>query len=198
MVAAILIILLKSLLNDINQIGFKIYAASIMCIMVQPLQIRAQGLSNLLTAADRSAILELVAEYSFRWDAAEAEEFSLLFTEDAECNFYLNGESDPSSELCGRDSMREAAKVRAGYFKKIGLITKHLMPNTVITEIDARTASLRTQALITWQMLAKQPLPQPVQAGYYDSLVVLTADGWKFKRRDVRLNGVFKVKAVYG
>tara|TARA_Y100000385_G_C12740763_1_gene486701 strand:- start:155 stop:583 length:429 start_codon:yes stop_codon:yes gene_type:complete len=142
--------------------------------------------------------LELVAQYSFRWDAAEAEEFSLLFTEDAECNFYLNGEADASSELRGRDSMREAANIRAGYFKKIGLITKHLMPNTVITEIDARTASLRTQALITWQMLAKQPLPQPVQAGYYDSLVVLTPDGWKFKRRDVRLNGVFQVKAVYG
>ena len=131
-------------------------------------------MSNLLSAADRSAILELVAEYSFRWDAAEADEFSQLFTEDTECNFYLNGESDPSTELRGRDSMREAANVRAGYFKKIGLITKHLMPNTVITE------------------------PQPVQAGYYDSLVVLTPDGWKFKQRDIRLNGVFKVKAVYG
>ena len=155
-------------------------------------------MSSLLSVADRSAILELVTEYSFRWDAAEADEFSQLFTEDTECNFYLNGESDPSTELRGRDSMREAANVRAGYFKKIGLITKHLMPNTVITEIDARTASLRTHALITWQMLAKQPLPQPVQAGYYDSLVVLTLDGWKFKRRDIRLNGVFKVKAVYG
>ena len=96
------------------------YAAFIMCIIVQPLQVRAQVLSNLLLASDRSAILELVAEYSFRWDAAEAEEFSLLFTEDAECNFYLNGESDPSSELRGRDSMREAANIRAGYFKKLG------------------------------------------------------------------------------
>jgi len=42
------------------------------------------------------------------------------------------------------------------------------------------------------------PLPQPVHTGYYDSLVVLTPVGWKFRLRDVRLNGVFKVKAVYG
>jgi hypothetical protein len=155
-------------------------------------------MSDLLSGADRSAILELVAQYSFRWDAAEAEEFAQLFTEDAECYLYLNGEPDPSTELRGQSSMREAANVRAGYFKKIGLITKHLMPNTVITEIDAQTASLRTQALITWQMLAKQALPQPVQAGYYDSLVVRTPDGWKFKRRDVRLNGVFEVKTIFG
>jgi hypothetical protein len=69
--------------------------------------IRAQDMSNLLSAADRSAILELVAAYSFRWDAAEADEFSQLFTEDTECNFYLNGESDPSTELRGRDIMIE-------------------------------------------------------------------------------------------
>ena len=154
-------------------------------------------MNDLLSDTDRINILELVAQYSFRWDAAEADEFAQLFTEDAMCFFYLNGASDSATQLHGRDSMRKAANVRAGYFKKIGLITKHFMPNTVITDIDADTASLRTQALITWQMLSKQALPQPVQAGYYDSLVVRTPDGWKFKRREVRLNGVFDVKSVF-
>jgi hypothetical protein len=155
-------------------------------------------MSELLSDADRFAIHELIAQYSFRWDAAEADEFAQLFTDDAECYFYLNGETEPSTALQGRESMREAAKVRAGYFKEIGLITKHLMPNSVISEIDIETANVRTQALITWQMLAKKPLPQSVQAGYYESVVVRTPDGWKFKRRDVRLNGIFDVKTVYG
>lgn len=155
-------------------------------------------MSDLLSHADRAAIHDLIARYSFTWDSADADEFAQLFTDEAECHFYLNGETEPSTVLRGRESMREAAKVRAGYFRKIGLITKHLMPNSVISEIDIETANVRTQALITWQMLAKQPLPQPVQAGYYDSMVVRTPDGWQFKRRDIRLNGVFDVKTVYG
>ena len=78
-------------------------------------------MSNLLSAADRSAILELVAAYSFRWDAAEADEFSQLFTEDTECNFYLNGESDPSTELRGRDIM----------VPKPSILIKNISPNLV-------------------------------------------------------------------
>lgn len=94
--------------------------------------------------------------------------------------------------------MKEAAVNRAGRFKKIGLITKHFMPNTLIEALDERTANTTTQALITWQLLEKDTVPRPVQAGYYQSRVSKTPEGWKFASRDVRLSGVFSVKACYG
>lgn len=151
----------------------------------------------MLTQQDRNEILDLIAQYSFAWDAADADGFASLFVDDATCVFYLNGEANPSSELHGKERMRRAAVERAGYFKKIGLTTKHFMPNTVISEVDAVTVQVRTQALITWQMPATDPVPRPVQAGYYDSVVAKTPQGWKFERREVRLNGVFNVKQVY-
>jgi hypothetical protein len=87
---------------------------------------------------------------------------------------------------------------RAGFFKEIGLVTKHFMPNSVITPDSSNAVQVRTQAMISWQMKGVDLEPRPVQAGYYQSEVVRTPDGWKFASRDVLLNGLFKVKAVYG
>ncbi|MFT7651474.1 MAG: ketosteroid isomerase-like protein [Limisphaerales bacterium] len=151
----------------------------------------------MLSENDRAKISDLITLYSFAWDAADADGFADLFIDDAVCVFYLNGAAEPASELRGKESMRKAAIERAGYFKKIGLVTKHFMPNSVITGVDEVTAHVKTQALITWQMLAKEAAPQPVQAGYYESVVTKSPEGWKFVSREVRLNGVFNVKEVY-
>lgn len=152
----------------------------------------------MLTQQDRDEIADFITKYTFAWDSADADAFADLFVDDATCLFYLNGEVGPSTELHGKERMRKAAVDRAGFFKKIGLTTKHFMPNSVIDLIDAVKAQVTTQALITWQMPATDPIPRPVQAGYYESIVVKTPDGWKFERREVRLNGVFNVKEVYG
>lgn len=151
-----------------------------------------------LSQQDHIEIQHLITNYSFAWDSADAEAFAELFTDDAVCKFYLNGASEPASELHGKEAMRQAAVIRAGYFKKIGLITKHFMPNTVITPIDAGTAKVLTHALITWQMLSKDLVPHPVQAGYYDSIVTHTPHGWRFQNREIHLNGIFKVKEMFG
>jgi hypothetical protein len=149
-----------------------------------------------ISGRDRAEIHELIAQYSFMWDAGDADGFASLFTNDCECLFYLNGADEPAFKLYGSEAMRKAAIDRAGYFRKIGMVTKHFMPNSVITVVDQNNVRVRTHAMITWQ----KPLtiaPLPVQAGYYDSKVVRTADGWKYMRREVRLNGQFKVKDVF-
>ena len=153
---------------------------------------------NSISALDRAEIHDLIALYSFTWDSADANAFADLFTDDAQCFFYLNGATEATSILQGKQEMKKAALDRAGFFKKIGLVTKHLMPNTVITVLDSDNVNTLTQALITWQMLSKDSVPHAVQAGYYESIVSRTPDGWKYRRRDVRLNGVFSVKQVFG
>lgn len=151
-----------------------------------------------ISVEDQLQIHELIAKYSFAWDGADIEGFAALFTDAAVCRFYLNGAETPDTEISGRQALRQAVIDRAGFFKEIGMITKHFMPNSVITPVGPNAAQVRTQAMISWQMKGVDLAPRPVQAGYYHSEVVRTSDGWKFAARDVLLNGVFKVKAVYG
>ena len=61
----------------------------------------------------------------------------------------------------------------------------------------ALQAGVVTQALILWQLKGVDLLPRPVQAGYYHSVVEKVQGVWKFKRRDVYLNGVFTPAEVY-
>jgi hypothetical protein len=151
-----------------------------------------------LSVVDQLQIHELIAKYSFAWDGADIEGFASLFTDQAVCRFFLNGAETPDTEISGRQALRQAVINRAGFFKEIGLVTKHFMPNSVITPVSSDVVQVRTQAMISWQMKGVDLEPRPVQAGYYQSEVVRTSDGWKFAARDVLLNGVFKVKAVYG
>lgn len=151
-----------------------------------------------ISIEDRFLIEELVARYSFAWDNADSEAFASLFIEDAKCRFYINGASEPESTLVGKEALRGAVGVRAKYFQKIGLITKHFMPNTVVTSVVSPVAvTIRTQALITWQLKNVDLAPRTVQAGYYDSNLVKTGLDWQFASRDVFLSGKFGVKEIY-
>ena len=151
-----------------------------------------------MSVEDQLNIHELIAKYSFAWDSADVEGFAALFTDTAICRFYLNGAVTPTTEISGKNELRQAVIMRAGFFKDIGLVTKHFMPNSVITQISPLAAEVRTQAMISWQMTGFDLQPRPVQAGYYQSGVARTSEGWRYTSRDIYLNGVFKVKEVYG
>jgi len=150
-----------------------------------------------ISESDRAGILELVAKYSFTWDAADEDGFAALFTDDAEGNWYVNGAKEPAIAVRGIGEIRTLVPSRAAVFARKGLITKHLMPNSTIEAISATEAKVVTQALILWQLKGVDLLPRPVQAGYYHSVVEKVQGVWKFKRRDVYLNGVFTPAEVY-
>ena len=150
-----------------------------------------------ITLEDRANILELVAKYSFTWDAADEDGFTSLFTDDAEGNWYVNGDKKPAIAVKGLKEIRNLVPSRAATFAKKGLITKHLMPNSTIEVISATQAKVTTHAMIYWQLKGVDLLPRPVQAGYYHSVVEKVDGTWKFKRRDVYLNGVFNIGDVY-
>ena len=144
-----------------------------------------------MSVEDQLSIHELIAKYSFSWDGADVEGFASLFTDTAVCRFFLNGAVTANTEIAGKNALRQAVITRAGFFRDIGLVTKHFMPNSVITSLSPASAEVRSQAMISWQMIDVDLKPRPVQAGYYQSMVTRTPLGWKFTSRDVFLNGVF-------
>jgi hypothetical protein len=120
-----------------------------------------------ITLQDRADILELVAKYSFTWDAADEAGFASLFTNDAEANWYVNGSGTPAIAVKGIAEVRTLVPSRARVFAAKGLITKHVMPDSTIESVSSTEARVTTQAVIFWQLQDVDLLPRAVQAGYY-------------------------------
>ena len=152
----------------------------------------------MISSEDRNEILDLVTRYSFAWDSSDADGFTAIFTDTAVMQFFVNGAQAPTTTLSGENAFRKAIAGRINRFDRIGLVTKHYMPNSIISPLDLNSAHVKTQAQITWQLLPDYPQPRPVQAGYYLSEVVRTEQGWQFSKRDVYLNGSVSIKEIYG
>ena len=150
-----------------------------------------------LRPSDRHEILDLIASYGAAWDAADAEAFAGLFTADGVCVFYRNGGGQPAAELAGRKALRDAVQARAGRFRRLGLVTRHCMSDTVLTVVDPATVRAHTNVRVFWHVPAVDPAPRPVQTGHYDSIVVRTDHGWRFRARHVRLEGLFEIEDVF-
>ena len=152
----------------------------------------------MISSEDRNEILDLVTRYSFAWDSSDADEFTSIFIDSAIMQFFVNGAQAPTMTLSGKNAFRKAIAGRINRFDRIGLVTKHYMPNSIISPLDLNNAHVKTHAQITWQLLPDYPQPRPVQAGYYLSKVVRTEHRWQFSKRDVYLNGSISIKEVYG
>ncbi len=159
----------------------------------------AMAVEESVLGADRVALMDLIARYSYTWDARDIDAFAKLYTDDAVWVGYVNNGTEPYIHLKTREGIRQGVKKRGEMFAKWGVVTKHFMVDSVITMVGEGKAKARTMALITWQRPEFGDfVPRPVQAGYYDSVFEKENGIWKFSRRDVYLTGVFDPKDVYG
>jgi hypothetical protein len=150
-----------------------------------------------ITPTDRAEILDLIDSYGSTWDAADAEAFARLFTADGFCVVHRKGAARSSVELRGRQALRDAVHSRAGRLRRTGLVTRHCMGATELTGVGPETVRARTGVRVLWQLPDVAPVPRSVQTGYYDSIIVRTAHGWRFRTRKVWLEGVFEIEDVY-
>jgi len=160
-------------------------------------KLRSERSADDLSPSDRARILDLITDYSKAWDAADADAFAGLFTEDAVCVFYRDGADSPSATLEGAQDLRHAIESRAGRFRDMGLVTDHRMANTQLEVVDATTVRAHSHGTVFWQMPARDPQRRPVQTGTYESVIVRRDEGWRFRKRVIRLSGLFEVEDVY-
>jgi hypothetical protein len=71
------------------------------------------------------------------------------------------------------------------------------MTNTVFGPTQEGDIQAMTTAVIFWQQLPDHPAPIAVQTGYYRSWCVETDAGWRFRRRETHMSGVFHPKQLY-
>jgi hypothetical protein len=136
---------------------------------------------NMLSAADRLAIIEVIAQYSYTYDALDAEGFAALFIENALWEYYLSGNDEPEISLTSQDEIRDWAlprlKARIGKFS-----SRHHQTNTVFDSQDSENPQTRTMVLVTHHDVGN-PHPIPTLSGVYHDTWIKTAQGWKFAKR---------------
>ena len=141
---------------------------------------------------------DLIATYSYTWDAKDIDGFVELFTKDAVVATYRGTEENPSSMTEGREELRKTFVKRLKMFEEWGIQTRHYMMNTIISQNNPEEYEAVSMALITWQRPDHgAPEPRPVQAGHYRTLFAKEDGVWKISRREPHLEGLFHPKKVY-
>lgn len=139
-----------------------------------------------LTASDVEEIRNLVAQYCITTDNADADAFMRTWVEPADFGGYDSG-------AFGRmDTWQQMLDFERHHVGPGGMANgkRHLSLNILIEAVSA------TEAHVTHDMLVVEvaDVPRLVATGRYDrSVVVRTAQGWRFKRRTLQVDaGFFK------
>ena len=135
----------------------------------------------MINTEDRFAILEVIAQYSYTYDARDADGFANLFTDNAVWELYLSDQAEPDIKLESREEIQDwAANRLKGREGKIN--SRHHQSSTVFSNCSPDQAETQTMILVTHHEHG-DPYPIPTLSGEYQDIWKKTTDGWKFSKR---------------
>ena len=176
-----------------------IYIMASLFVLLIFARVNAHADSATITPEDRGAIIDLIAHYGHTFDRRDGEGMANLFTDDGEWLAFPNEVKEPVITLEGRKEIAVFANDRQENFRKVGIVTKHFMLNTVMEITSPTRVKTSSMALITWQRPTMgDPKPVPVQGGYYNHIIVKQGGEWKFQQIEVRTSGVYTPQEQYG
>jgi len=136
---------------------------------------------NKMSLTDKLAIQEVIAQYSYTYDAQDAEGFAALFTEDAVWELFAAGSTHPAIRLDSQAAIHAWAmqrfRDRRGRF-----ISRHYQSSTLFDALTAESARTRTMVLVTHQEVA-EAAPRPMASGVYHDQWRKTPEGWRLAHR---------------
>ena len=138
----------------------------------------------MVSLEDKLAIQEVIAQYSYTYDATDAEGFAKLFTEDAVWELFASGATRPEIRLESRTAIRAWAARRLQ--ERLGRFTsRHYQAGTLFDELTSESARTRTMVLVTHQGVT-EAAPRPTASGVYHDQWCKTPEGWRFAHRILR------------
>ena len=117
-----------------------------------------------MSPEDKLAIQEAIAQYSYTYDAQDAEGFAALFTEDAVWELFAAGAIHPTIRLESRAAIHGWA-MRRLQERRGRFISRHYQSSTMFETLTAESAGTRTMLLVTHQDLT-EAAPRPTASGY--------------------------------
>jgi hypothetical protein len=137
--------------------------------------------------ADRMAIAEQVARYSYTADAKDLEGFIALFTPDAVWKSIPPGKTEPGIHLKSRDEIRAFS---ADLHKKnAGMRTGHHQSGLLFTQLNKDTAKTQNMIFVT-QQRADESAPRISASGVYYDTWRKTPQGWLIESRTLRMDAL--------
>ena len=137
-----------------------------------------------MSLEDTLAIHEVIARYSYTWDAKDPDGFALLFTEDAVWELVAAGETQPQIRMESRAAIRTMA-LQDFQGRLAGVTTRHHQTGIVFDALGVDSARTRTMVLVTRQG-ASDAVPRLSHTGVYDDQWRKTQAGWQFVHRTFR------------
>jgi hypothetical protein len=133
---------------------------------------------------DKLAIQEVIAQYSYTYDAKDAEGFAALFMEDAVWELFASGATRPEIRLASRAAILAWAARRLQ--ERRGRFTsRHYQSGLLFDELTSESARTRTMVLVTHQGVTEEA-PRPTASGVYHDQWRKTPEGWRFAHRILR------------
>ena len=134
--------------------------------------------------ADRQAITDQVARYSYLADARDLDGFLALFTEDAVWQSFPPDQTEPAVKLESRNAIRDYS---VELYKR-HVRTGHHQSGLLITELKATTAKSQNMVLVTHQG-PDDDTPRIALFGIYHDTWRKTEKGWLISSRTLRMGG---------
>ena len=130
---------------------------------------------------DKLAIQEVLAQYSYTYDAQDVEGFAALFTEDAVWELFASGATRPEIRLVSRAAIHAWAAQRLQ--ERLGRFTsRHYQSGMLFDELTSDAARTRTMVLLTHQGIT-EVAPRPTLSGVYHDQWRKTPEGWRLAHR---------------
>ena len=114
---------------------------------------------------DKLAIQEVIAQYSYTYDAQDAEGFAALFTEDAVWELFAAGSTHPAIRLESRGAIHRWAMQRL-HERRGRFISRHYQSSTPFETLTTEPAWTRTMVLVTHQEVT-EAAPRLMASGVY-------------------------------
>jgi len=131
-------------------------------------------LSEMQKLSEQRAIERMMFDYSYHLDMNHPEELARLFVEDCEVSYA------PNFGAVGMAAYKQTLEGIGSYFQA----TSHHNSNIVIDFVSETEAEVRSVVLAIHRYTKARP--DGVLYGQYHDTVVKTAEGWRFKRRELR------------
>lgn len=136
---------------------------------------------------DRQEILDLISGYSYSYDGNDIDALIGLFDDAAATNIFVPSQDLPSHTTTTRSQLREQIGERRASLARKGIQPRHFQANTILTEVSEDRVLGRTVLMVAWQRTGNLT-PKVMHSGVYEDEFRRTPRGWRFVRRDLRLD----------
>ncbi len=138
-----------------------------------------------MSIADKLAIQEVIARYSYAYDSKDPDAFASLFVDDGIFEVIVRGASSSTVRISSRAAIREWAARR--HHRSPVSQARHYQSGVLFDELTDETATTRTMLLLTRQ---DRPDAAPLLrlTGVYCDKWRKTPEGWRLVHREAQVD----------